>query len=65
MQLDYKDFFIILPLTILVAWACALLLADLFIPKERKGSVGAGCCAGIYNCTNRASGHKLQWHGDS
>jgi len=37
MQLDYKDFFIILPLTILIAWACVLLLADLFIPKERKG----------------------------
>jgi NADH-quinone oxidoreductase subunit N len=31
------DFSIILPLTILIAWACALLLTDLFIPKERKG----------------------------
>ena len=31
------DFYILLPLTILTAWACALLLADLFIPKERKG----------------------------
>jgi len=31
------DFSIILPLTILIAWACVLLLADLFIPKERKG----------------------------
>lgn len=26
----------ILPLTMLVIWACALLLVDLFIPKERK-----------------------------
>jgi NADH-quinone oxidoreductase subunit N len=34
MQLDFS---IILPLTILIAWACALLLVDLFIPKERKG----------------------------
>jgi NADH-quinone oxidoreductase subunit N len=31
------DFSIILPLTILIAWACVLLLVDLFIPKERKG----------------------------
>ena len=30
------DFYIILPLTILVVWACALLLVDLFIPKDRK-----------------------------
>jgi NADH-quinone oxidoreductase subunit N len=27
----------VLPLTILVVWACALLLIDLFIPKDRKG----------------------------
>jgi len=31
------DFSILLPLIILTAWACALLLADLFIPKDRKG----------------------------
>jgi NADH-quinone oxidoreductase subunit N len=31
------DFSIILPLTILIAWACVLLLVDLFIPKDRKG----------------------------
>ena len=30
------DFYTILPLTLLVVWACALLLVDLFIPKERK-----------------------------
>jgi NADH-quinone oxidoreductase subunit N len=30
------DFYIILPLTILIVWACALLLVDLFIPKDRK-----------------------------
>jgi NADH-quinone oxidoreductase subunit N len=28
---------VIMPLNILVIWACALLLIDLFIPKERKG----------------------------
>ena len=37
MQLEFQDFSIILPLIILIAWACALLLADLFIPKGRKG----------------------------
>lgn len=31
------DLYSILPLIVLVAWACALLLIDLFIPKERKG----------------------------
>ena len=31
------DFSTILPLTILTVWACALLLVDLFIPKNRKG----------------------------
>ncbi len=31
------DFSTILPLIILIAWACVLLLVDLFIPKERKG----------------------------
>ena len=30
------DFYVLLPLIILVTWACALILADLFIPKERK-----------------------------
>lgn len=30
------DFYTILPLTLLTVWACVLLLADLFIPKERK-----------------------------
>ena len=30
------DFYVLLPLIILVVWACALLLVDLFIPKERK-----------------------------
>jgi len=30
------DFYLLLPLIILVAWACVLLLVDLFIPKERK-----------------------------
>lgn len=31
------DFYTILPFIILTVWACLLLLADLFIPKDRKG----------------------------
>jgi len=31
------DFTTVFPLTILVLWACVLLLVDLFIPKDRKG----------------------------
>jgi NADH-quinone oxidoreductase subunit N len=37
MQIEFTEFSILLPLIILIAWACALLLADLFISKERKG----------------------------
>mgnify|MGYP001156530486 FL=1 len=32
-QLDFQT---ILPMTVLTVWACLLLLADLFIPKDRK-----------------------------
>lgn len=31
------DFYVILPVLVLAAWASLLLLADLFIPRERKG----------------------------
>jgi NADH-quinone oxidoreductase subunit N len=31
------DFYTLLPNILLVAWACVLLLVDLFIPKQRKG----------------------------
>lgn len=34
--MNQVDFYVLLPLILLVAWACALLLADLFIPRERK-----------------------------
>jgi NADH-quinone oxidoreductase subunit N len=36
-QPQFTDFYTLLPFTILVVWACLLLLADLFIPKNRKG----------------------------
>jgi NADH-quinone oxidoreductase subunit N len=35
--MNQLDFSTILPYTILTAWACVLLLVDLFIPKDRKG----------------------------
>ncbi len=33
----FENLKVILPLVVLVAWACILLLVDLFIPKGRKG----------------------------
>ncbi len=33
----FRNFEVILPLTVLAGWACVLLLVDLFIPKGRKG----------------------------
>lgn len=37
----------VLPLTILVVWACALLLIDLFIPKDRKGTTALLAAIGL------------------
>ena len=36
-QLQFTDFYTILPFTILVVWTCLLLFADLFISKNHKG----------------------------
>jgi NADH-quinone oxidoreductase subunit N len=41
------DFFAVLPLIILVAWGCLLLLVDLFIPKERKGLTALLAAVGL------------------
>jgi NADH-quinone oxidoreductase subunit N len=38
------NFYTVLPLALLVVWACALLIGDLFIPKDRK-SLTAGLAA--------------------
>lgn len=35
-QVTQVDFYVLLPLIVLTAWACTLLLADLFIPRGRK-----------------------------
>jgi NADH-quinone oxidoreductase subunit N len=47
MQPEYKDFYTILPITILVTWASVLLLVDLFIPKDRKGVTGFLAAIGL------------------
>ena len=41
------DFYTILPVSLLVVWACALLLADLFIPKGRKGLTALLAAVGL------------------
>ncbi len=41
------DLYTLLPIIVLVVWALALLLADLFIPKERKGLTAVLAAAGL------------------
>jgi NADH-quinone oxidoreductase subunit N len=41
------DYLTILPLTILIAWSCVLLLVDLFIPKTRKGITASLAAVGL------------------
>ena len=42
-----SDLYTILPLLILIGWACVLLLVDLFIPKERKGWTAVLAAVGL------------------
>lgn len=42
-----QDFSTILPVIVLTAWACVLLLVDLFIPKERKGLTALFAALGL------------------
>lgn len=46
-QLESNDYLTLLPLIILTVWACALLLVDLFIPKDRKGLTGFLAALGL------------------
>ncbi len=41
------DLYTILPVSVLIVWTCALLLVDLFIPKERKGLTALLAAAGL------------------
>jgi NADH-quinone oxidoreductase subunit N len=45
--MNYSDFYTILPLLILLGWACLLLLVDLFIPKERKSWTAVLAAVGL------------------
>jgi NADH-quinone oxidoreductase subunit N len=42
-----NDILSILPLVLLVVWACALLLVDLFIPRDRKGLTALFAALGL------------------
>jgi NADH-quinone oxidoreductase subunit N len=46
-QLNSNDYLTLLPLIILMVWACVLLLVDLFIPKDRKGITGFLAALGL------------------
>ena len=41
------DFYTILPISVLIVWACVLLLVDLFVPKERKGLTALLAAVGL------------------
>jgi len=44
------DIKVILPMTVLIVWGCCLLLADLFIPKGRKGWTALLAALGLLLC---------------
>ncbi|GAB4401473.1 MAG: NADH-quinone oxidoreductase subunit N [Anaerolineales bacterium] len=46
-QPTYTDFYTLIPYLILTVWACVLLIADLFIPKGRKGITAFLAALGI------------------
>jgi NADH-quinone oxidoreductase subunit N len=41
---------VVLPMTVIIAWACVLLLVDLFIPKGRKGWTALLAALGLLLC---------------
>ena len=41
------DFYTILPVSVLIIWACVLLLVDMFIPKDRKGQTALIAATGL------------------
>jgi NADH-quinone oxidoreductase subunit N len=61
-----SDLYTILPTILLVAWACVLLLVDLFIPKGRKGwtaLLAAVGLAGTLGVTLAQAGRELSAFG--
>lgn len=47
MNLTSQDFQVLTPYILLTVWACVLLLADLFIPKDRKGITASLAALGL------------------
>jgi NADH:ubiquinone oxidoreductase subunit 2 (subunit N) len=45
---------VILPMTVLIAWSCVLLLVDLFIPKARKSWTALLAALGLILCLGLA-----------
>ena len=60
---------VILPLAVLIAWSCMLLIVDLFIPKGHKGwtallaALGLLLCLGLSIAQVGQCDHRLQRHG--
>ncbi|MFN8411226.1 MAG: NADH-quinone oxidoreductase subunit N [Anaerolineales bacterium] len=46
-QPNYSDYYTILPLILLIAWSCVLLIVDLFIPKDRKSITATLAALGL------------------
>jgi len=67
MSLNINDLLAILPFLILVAWAILLIVADLFIPRERKGIMalltGIGLLVALGFAVARVGGQTVAFNG--
>ncbi len=67
MSLNTNDLLAILPFLILVAWAILLIVADLFIPRERKGIMalltGIGLLVALGFAVARVGGQTVAFNG--
>ena len=67
MILNTNDLLAILPFIIIVAWAILLIVADLFIPKERKGIMalltGIGLLVALGFAVARVGGQTVAFNG--
>ncbi len=67
MSLNSNDLLAILPFLILVAWAILLIVADLFIPRERKGIMalltGIGLLVALGFAVARVGGQTVAFNG--
>ena len=67
MSLNINDLLAILPLIIVVAWAILLIVADIFIPRERKGVMalltGIGLLVALGFTVARVGGQTVAFNG--